>query len=139
MPADDTIYLAVKTALVKDGWTVTHDPYRIKYGTSNLYVDIGAERPALAAERGGEKIAVEIKSFLGPSLLHLFEEAVGQFLVYRYALRRTAPDRKLYLAVSDQAHANLGSRELIDGIMAEEDVPVVVIRLDTEEVVEWIR
>jgi hypothetical protein len=139
MPADDTIYLAVKNALIKDGWTITHDPYRIKYGTSNLYVDLGAERPAIAAERGDQMIAVEIKSFLGPSLLHLFEEAVGQFLVYRFALRRTAPERKLYMAVSDQSYTNLRGRELIDGIMAEEDVPVVVIRIDTEEVVQWIR
>ena len=52
MPADDTIKQPVVNALIKDGWTITHDPYRIEIGTDNLYVDLGAERALLGAERG---------------------------------------------------------------------------------------
>lgn len=48
----------MKNALVKDGWTITDDPLRLKYKAVNLSVDLGAER-TLAAEREGEKIAVE--------------------------------------------------------------------------------
>lgn len=65
--AKDKYHDAVKNALVKDGWTITHDPYRISFGIERVYVDLGAER-MLAAERGKEKIAVEIKTFASECL-----------------------------------------------------------------------
>ena len=64
MPAKDRYHDAVKAALIKDGWTITHDPYRIEFGTDNLYADLAAERAVVAAERDVEKIAVEIGSVL---------------------------------------------------------------------------
>ena len=65
MPARDIYHETVKNALVKDGWTITHDPLRLRLRRGkNLFVDLGAER-LLAAERGTEKIAVEIKTSRG--------------------------------------------------------------------------
>jgi hypothetical protein len=84
MPAYDTFHDAVKNALIKDGWTITNDPLVIEFGLLNVYIDLGAER-LIAAERGNERIAVEIKSFMGPSLLTDFHLAMGQFLNYRNA------------------------------------------------------
>lgn len=52
-----------------------------------MRIDLGAEK-LLAAEREGEKIAVEIKSFLSPSAITDFHLALGQFLNYRTALRK---------------------------------------------------
>ena len=52
-----------------------------------------------AAERQGEKIAVEVKSFLGKSLISNFHEAMGQYLDYKSALEDVEPDRKVYLAL----------------------------------------
>lgn len=63
MPAKDTYHHAVKNALLKDGWTITADPYLIKYEDAELYADLAAEKP-IAAERQGQKIVVEIKSFI---------------------------------------------------------------------------
>ena len=59
-------------------------------------VDLGAER-LLAAEKGEEKIAVEIKSFRGASDIHDLEVAVGQYVLYRSLLTRFEPDRRLFL------------------------------------------
>ncbi|MBI2807952.1 MAG: hypothetical protein HYX68_23455 [Planctomycetes bacterium] len=67
MPARDLYHQAVKNALVKDGWTITHDPFHLPSAGKHLYVDLGAEQ-LLGAERAAEKIAVEIKSFLGSSV-----------------------------------------------------------------------
>jgi hypothetical protein len=36
MPAKDIYHDAVKNALIKDGWTITADPYYIIYGTDLL-------------------------------------------------------------------------------------------------------
>jgi hypothetical protein len=77
MPAKDTYHDAVRTALIRDGWTITHDPFTISFGNTDVYADLGAERP-LAAEKADERIAVEVKSFLGASGLRDFELALGQ-------------------------------------------------------------
>ncbi len=79
MPAKDLYHDAVVQALIADGWEITHDPLLLSYGGRNLFVDLGAERITVAAERGEQKIAVEIKSFLSPSPVHDLEEAVGQY------------------------------------------------------------
>ena len=45
-------------------------------GEIDAYIDLGAER-LLVAEKAGEKIAVEIKSFLGASNIYEFYTAFG--------------------------------------------------------------
>ena len=49
--ARDKIHGAVKNALIKDGWTITADPFVIKFEDADLEADMAAERP-IAAERG---------------------------------------------------------------------------------------
>jgi hypothetical protein len=98
MSAKDATHSVVKHALEKDGWTITHDPYYIKVGGVEMYIDLGAEA-IVAAEKAGRKIAVEIKSFLGASSISEFHTALGQFFNYRLALEEKEPDRILYLAV----------------------------------------
>ncbi len=68
MSAKDIFHDAVKSALQKDGWTITNDPLYLKLGDDQLRVDLAAER-LIAAEREQEKIAVEVKSFLAPSAI----------------------------------------------------------------------
>src|SRR5262245_66385555 len=98
MPARDTYHDAVRRALVKDGWTITDDPFRLVWGERDFYVDVGAER-VLAALKDEKRIAVEVKSFLGASQMHDLEVALGQFLLYRSILEEQEPDRVLYLAI----------------------------------------
>ncbi|MEH2398959.1 element excision factor XisH family protein [Nostoc sp.] len=50
-------------------------------------------------KRGEERIAVEIKSFIGTSAISDFHTALGQFLNYRIMLEAKEPDRQLYLAI----------------------------------------
>src|ERR1017187_2527370 len=88
MAARDRIHAAVKTALIKDGWTVTDDPFVITYKEFGLSADLGAER-VLAAEQGSKRIVVEVKSFLGPSPVHDLQQALGQYEMYRYCLKAT--------------------------------------------------
>ena len=61
MPAKDVFHDNVKRALEKDGWLVTDEQFFIRSGGVEIYVDIGAEK-IIAAERSGEKIAVEVRS-----------------------------------------------------------------------------
>jgi hypothetical protein len=106
MPARDIYHNIVKQALIKEGWEITHDPLRLQWGTKDMYVDLAAEQ-LVAAERRGQKIAVEIKSFIGPSEIEDLRNALGQFVLYRTILQTTEPDRILFLAVREATFLTL--------------------------------
>ncbi len=80
----DKYHDQVRRALEAEGWVITHDPYFIRLGKRKGFIDLGAE--TIGAERANEKIAVEIKSFSGSSDVDDFEDALGQFLLYKLAL-----------------------------------------------------
>lgn len=137
MPARDTYHDVVKAALVKDGWTITHDPLRLPWGGKDMYVDLGAER-VLAAEKAGRKIAVEIKSFVGRSELHDLENAIGQFVVYRAILARREPDRSLYLAVPEEILRDVFEEPLGEVLLEDNLAQVIGFDPQKQEVVRWI-
>lgn len=66
--ARDLFHENVKEALRKEGWTVTDDPLSFKIGKMQIQIDLGAER-LIAAEKGAERIAVEIKTFSNLSFI----------------------------------------------------------------------
>jgi len=137
MAARDKIHYNVKNALTKDGWTITHDPYRIEYGTDNVYADLAAER-VIAATKGSEKILVEIKSFVGASIIQDFKEAYGQYMLYLDALEDIGLEYKLYIALSNIAYRIIRQRPLISLSLQRKTVPLIIVNLNTEEVIEWI-
>lgn len=136
MPAQDVIHNAVKNALVKDGWTITDDPYRLQFEDLKLYADLAAERP-FAAERGARRIVVEVKSFTGASPVRDFEAALGQYLLYRNVLQLTEPGRSVHLAIPDTAYINFFSRKSIQVMVEQFEVALLVVDVLKQEVVEW--
>jgi hypothetical protein len=136
MAARDRYHECVRNALVKDGWTITHDPYRIVYGPRDVFVDLGAER-LLAAERDAERIAVEIKSFLGASDIHDLEMAVGQYAFYRSLLARFEPGRKLFLAVPEAVFASTLQEAIARPVLTDLAVPLIAFDPQREVIVQW--
>jgi len=136
--AKDRFHYVVKAALNKDGWNITHDPLIIKAGGVDMEIDLGAEQ-VLAAERSGEKIAVEVKSFLvTASAISEFHKALGQFINYRTALRREEPDRVLYLAVPDLAYNSFFQLDFPALVVEENFVKLLVYDIQREQIVRWI-
>ena len=136
MAKRDKIHNAVKNALTKDGWTITADPYEIRYKQIKLQADLAADRP-IAAERGEEKIVVEIKSFLSLSPVHELQAALGQYQMYLAFLESAAPERKLFLAVSRQIWEDLFLLEAIQDLIARWDLRPFVVDLKAEEIILW--
>jgi hypothetical protein len=137
MPARDLYHDAVKTAVIKDGWDILADPYRIQYKDVDLYADLAAERP-IAIEREGQKIVVEIKSFVGRSLMTDFHLAVGQYKVYQMLLQETAPEYDLYLAIDDITYSNFFKREGIEFLVRSSQIKFFVVNIDEQEIVQWL-
>lgn len=135
--AKDRFHQIVKTALIKDGWNVTHDPLQIKVGGVDMEIDLGAER-LLAAEREGDKIAIEVKSFLASaSAISEFHTALGQFINYRAALRREEPDRVLYLAVPDLTYNSFFQLDFPASILEENRVKLIIYDVELEQISQW--
>lgn len=137
MPAKDIYHNHVKNALVKDGWTITHDPLRLSWGSKDMYVDLGAER-LLAAEKGKRQIAVEVKSFVGASEMDDLEKAIGQYAVYRAVLAEREPERELYLAVSEDILKDIFDEPLGKLLLKNDLAQVIGFNPKTEVIVRWI-
>ncbi len=137
MPAKDRYHGAIKSALIKDNWAILADPYWIKYKDVDLYADLAAEKP-IAIEREGQKIVVEIKSFVGRSLMTDFHLAIGQYNVYKMLIQETAPEYDLYLAIDDITYNNFFKREGIEFLVRSSQIKFFVVNIDEQEIVQWI-
>ncbi|AFY74065.1 XisH protein [Synechococcus sp. PCC 7502] len=137
MPAKDIYHDCVKNALIKSNWDITHDPLRIRLTRKNLFVDLGAER-LIAANRGSEKIAVEIKSFTQASDIKDLEDALGQFILYERLLIRYEPDRKLYLAVADAVYKSIFEEEAGQILLEDKLIRLVTFNPKAEVITQWI-
>jgi hypothetical protein len=123
--------------LQANGWRITHDPFHVRVGRRNLFVDLGAER-LIAAELDGNRIAVEVKTFEGPSEVHDLEVALGQYMLYDPFIRAKEPDRQLHLAVPLPALQNLFEEPLGLGLLSAYKLRLIVFDPALEEITQWI-
>lgn len=137
MPTKDLFHDAVRHALEKEGWAITHDPLHLRIGKIDMYVDLGAEK-VLAAQRGEQKIAVEIKSFLRTSTITDFYLALGQFIPYQMALEELESDRTLYLAIPSDVYELFFEQPFIQKIIQRQEVKLLIYNADREEIEAWI-
>lgn len=137
MPAKDTFHDAVKNALEKDGWAITDDPLFLKLGRDKAYVDLGAEK-LLTAQKGARKIAVEVKSFIGASEMRDLHEALGQYLTYQTMLEQVEPERKLYLAVSEETFNQVFTRDVGALLIEKRNLSMIVFDDEAEVIIRWI-
>jgi hypothetical protein len=135
--AKDLFHDAVRRGLEKDRWTVTDDPLELEWEEITVKIDLGAER-LIAAERGEEKIAVEIKSFIGTSAISDFHTALGQFLNYRIMLEVNEPDRLLYLAVPFETYQTFFKSRFAQVAIERYHLKLIVYDPIIEEIVQWI-
>jgi hypothetical protein len=137
--AKDLYHNDVKNALIRDGWIITHDPYLIPRNNKKPYeVDLGAEK-FIAAERGTEKIAVEIKSFIGSSMAYDFHGAFGQYEVYRFFMEERDTLRKLFLAITEETFNTFFLDPEIQTICEHFNIRIVVFDAEQTEIIKWIR
>jgi hypothetical protein len=132
----DLIHHTVKDALIKDGWIITADPYIIQYVDVKLFADLAADK-IIAAERAEQKIVVEVKSFAQASQIHELQAALGQYEIYRGFIEVIEPERKIYLAISEDVFEQFFSRSAIQFIIKRFQVSLLVVDLDKEEIVKW--
>ena len=136
--AKNLFHNTVKIALQKDGWKITHDPYQLRYGVADVYIDLAAEE-AIAAEKEGRKIAVEVKSFAGGSTISEFHTALGQFLNYRVAIEVSSePERMLYLAVPTDTYQIFLRFEPAKTVIERYEIRLIIYNPTRQAIDQWI-
>lgn len=139
MPAKDIYHDHCKQALIKDGWLITHDPYFLRWGSKDLFIDLGAEK-LVAAEKEGRCIAVEIKSFVGLSDVEDLKNALGQFILYQDLLARTDIERDIFLAIREVTFRALFQEPTSLGrvLLENHRLKLLVFNVQKEEIVQWL-
>jgi len=138
MSAKNIDHDAVKDALIADGWTITDDPLHVSIGERDFYVDLALERDMIVAERGTNRIAIEIQSFISKSTISDFHAAVGQFLVYRSCMKAVGIERKLYLAVPDHSIERIWGERIGVVVRVDHDIRLVSYAIEPPRIVQWI-
>lgn len=137
MSARDLFHEAVKHGLEKEQWHISHDPLELEWEEVKVKIDLAAER-LIAAERGEERIAVEIKSFVGTSAISDFHTALGQFLNYRIMLEENDPQRQLFLAVPVDIYQTFFQSRFAQVAIKRHQLALIVYDPIEEEIVTWI-
>ncbi len=135
--AKDKFHNEVRFALEKEGWKITDDPLYVKIGQIPMHIDLGAEK-LIGAERNGEKIAIEIKTFGNSSFITAMHEAVGQYIIYREALAIINSDRTLYLAMPDDLYNYYKDEPLIERVFSVYNFKIIVYQSDNQSITTWI-
>jgi XisH protein len=137
MPAKDLYHDTVKSALIKDGWTITKESLTFMLGKRPAIIDLAAEK-VLIAEKDAQKIAVEVKSFIGPSPMTDLEKALGQFVLYSDILAERDPERILYLAIPEWTYSGFFAEE-VGAILFRRrpELKLIVFDPDLQEIVQW--
>ncbi|NJS12686.1 MAG: fatty-acid oxidation protein subunit alpha [Microcoleus sp. CSU_2_2] len=120
------------------GFGITHDPLTIRISEAvKLQIDLAAES-AIGAERDSEKIAVEIKSFVGDSDISAFHTALGQYLNYCQALEEQEPERIVYLAIPVETYRDFFQLPFIQRALRRYQVKLIIYNPKQEEIKQWI-
>lgn len=145
MPQRDAHHDIVKRALIKAGWHITAEQYVLSYDNIYAFVDLaGVHRTAptssalMGFHRENDKIAGEVKEFRG-SIVRNFQQAIGQYILYRLLLSNFELDRELYLAITTTVYDNIFDRPIGQLVLRGVPINLIVVDAMTEEIQQWIK
>lgn len=138
MSRRDDLHFPVRRALEKEGWTITHDPLPLTFEDMDLEADIGAER-MFAAEKAGQKIAVEVKDFDSASATNELQKTMGQLRMYQWALDEEEPDRELFLAISETVYDKHFQKPSFLKAVQRSGIKLLVFNEIEEVILQWIK
>jgi virulence-associated protein VapD len=127
-------YLEIRRVLQRHGFTWQQGS--VYFGGET--VTAVTWRVTIGAEKGEQRIAVEVQSFLNRSVVRDLEEAVGQYEIYRTVLARSEPDRLLYLAVPRYTFETVLAEQFGQLILSELHLRLLVFNDQQERVIQWI-
>lgn len=124
-------------ALEKDGWTIRNKPFMIRTDRRSMLADLRVQRTLNG--RSEQIIIVEVKCFTNPKVdLPELYTAIGQYEIYRAALRKEQSAPPLYLALPDTAYNRLMNDSAFRNALEGANIKMLIVDIEKEEVVRWI-
>jgi hypothetical protein len=105
-------------------------------GGVNFFIDIGMER-FIGAEKAGEKIAVEIKSFDAITPFYSFYELLGQYLMYEMALEEQDSNWSLFVAITQSGFNKLEQAPIFRRAIQKFNLKFIIFEPQNKSVVTW--
>ncbi len=137
MPKRDRLHEIVKTALRKEGWNINYDPLFVPTeGGINFFIDLGMER-FIGAEKSGDFIAVEIKSFDEVTPFYSFYELLGQYLIYQMALEEQSADWSLFIAITQSGFEKLQDAPIFQRAIQKFKLKFIIFEPRKQTIIEW--
>lgn len=135
--ARDKFHFIVREALENDGWVIKNDPYVVRYGERKIEIDLEAEM--ILAEKGIDRILVEVKSFLTASAFYEFHGALGQYKNYSRILKLSGETSALYLAMPEDVYDVLLNDDFGRLTIEEEKLKIILFRPIEKDISRWIQ
>jgi hypothetical protein len=135
VPNKDSDHDLVIRALIKVGWRIVKEQYRIRHVTetedTSMFID-------LKIENGQQQVAlIEIKG-LAKSLIHDLMELVGQYQLYRVALDLIDDKTPIYVAISQYDYRRIISKAVGVELIHRFSIPLVIYDSKQEKIIQWI-
>ncbi|WP_353735144.1 element excision factor XisH family protein [Okeania sp. SIO2C2] len=92
----------------------------------------------MAAEKDSQKIAVEVKIFVGKSAIDDLEKALGQYILYYDLLVRTQPEMTGYLAIHQEAYVDVFEDPIGQVLLENKRLKLLVFDELQEVILKWI-
>jgi hypothetical protein len=138
MSRRDGLHFSLCRTLEKDGWLITDDPLVLFLEQTLLKADIGAEK-VFAAQKGNQKIAVEIKDFDGTSVISELEKTIGQLQLYQWALEDQEPERQLFLAINQMVYLKHFQKPIFQLVTQRNHINLLIFDPNEEMIIQWIQ
>lgn len=123
--------------MIKDGWTITDDPLRLlTKEEGGIVTDLGAEK-MIIAEKELKRIAVEVKNFINPSLVHEFMKSTGQYVSYETVVLKKHINRQMFLAMPYYVFDKLKKFDFVNDIIERFHIKLILYNPITETIEEW--
>lgn len=133
--AKDLYHDAVKEALEKLNWKVVEDPLTLRISKKLIYhIDLAAEKYVIATKQK-KVIIVEVKTFLQGSSTYNFHTALGQYCVYRSALKYLQQSEELFLAVPHKTYLSFFHEPFIKQVLKDYDCKIISYDPNKKEII----
>jgi hypothetical protein len=134
--AFDVCHEQIVRALEKAGWRLESTPFKLAFEARTVYVDVQMSRGVDGSRE--QIVLVEVKCFPDEhSTTRDLYTAIGQYLVYRAMLMELGMPYVLYLAVPDNSFEVVFDA-IVMRVIEETQIKIVVVNVNTEQVVRWI-
>ncbi|MEL7160670.1 MAG: element excision factor XisH family protein, partial [Bacteroidota bacterium] len=110
----------------------------LKVDGIGFYIDVAAEKVVDRLTEEKQKIAAEVKNFIGLSEVNELEKAIGQYLLYRSVPQREDKSCELYLAIPAKFYQRIQEVRIYREALNASNIKIVIYNVAQEMIVRWI-